>query len=50
MNRNARIVRNACWPYSGRKFSVWMNNRAVLETDDLDEAHRKQDEIEGKAD
>lgn len=34
---HVRTVIQPCWPYSGRKYQVWANDRCVLETDNIEE-------------
>ena len=37
---NIRTLRNSCSGFSGRHFSVWVNDRAIFQTDDLEVANR----------
>lgn len=39
-----RIVQNACWPLSGRRYSVWEGDRCILETDVLSRARAVAEE------
>ena len=39
-----RVLINSCWPYSGRKYSVWQGDKCLIHTDCEEEANAKASE------